>query len=138
MGEARKYIHGYLYEILRALKEQRSSKTHDIMDKAIEFVHKNYCENLTLEAVAYEIGFSTYYFGKLFKKTYGVSFTDYLTSYRIEQAKKLLSSDPLLTVKGVTYRVGFMDPNYFTRVFKKSEGLTPTEYRTNFLQDYNY
>lgn len=134
MGEARKYVHGYLFEILRVLKEQKSSKTNDIMEKAIEFVHENYCENLSLEEVAYKVGFSTYYFGKLFKKTYGVSFTDYLTSFRIAQAKKLLSSDPLLTVKSVTYRVGFMDPNYFTRVFKKSEGLTPTEYRLKFLQ----
>ena len=130
-GEARKYIHGYLFEILEALKEQRSSKTPELLDKATQFIHNNYCENLTLEEVAYEVGFSTYYFGKLFKKTYGVTFTDYLTGYRITRAKELLR-DPLLTVKGITYRVGFMDPNYFTRVFKKSEGLTPTEYRIKF------
>ena len=133
MGEARKYIHGYLFEILKALKEQRSRKTPDIMDKAIQYIHENYCGNLTLEEVAYEVGFSTYYFGKLFKKTFGVTFTDYLASFRIAQAKRQLS-DPVLTVKDVTYRVGFMDPNYFTRVFKKSEGLTPTEYRIKFWQ----
>lgn len=127
-GEARKYIHGYLFEILQALKEQRSSKHPDIMDKAIQYIHENYCDNLTLDQVAYEVGFSTYYFGKLFKKTFGVTFTDYLTSFRVAQAKELLR-DPMLTVKCITYRVGFMDPNYFTRVFKKSEGVTPTEYR---------
>ncbi len=130
-GEARKYIRGYLFEILEALKEQRSSKTPDLLDKAVRFVHENYCDNLTLEDVANEVGFSTYYFGKLFKKTFGVTFTDYLTSFRIAQAKELLK-DPLLTVKGITYRVGFMDPNYFTRVFKKLEGQTPTEYRIKF------
>jgi two-component system response regulator YesN len=133
IGAARKYVHEYLFEILNVLKEQRSSKTPDIMDKAIRFIHENYCENLTLDEVANEVGFSTYYFGKLFKKTFGATFTDYLTSYRVDQAKRLLR-DPLHTVKCVTYRVGFMDPNYFTRVFKKSEGLTPTEYRTKFWQ----
>lgn len=130
-GEARKYIHGYLFEIMEALEEQRTSKTPEILDKAIEFIHQNYCENLTLDEVAYRVGFSTYYFGKLFKKTFGATFTDYLTNYRVDKAKVLLK-DPLLTVKGITYRVGFMDPNYFARVFKKSEGLTPTEYRIKF------
>lgn len=130
-GEARKYIHGYLFEILKALKEQKNSKTPDLLEKAIQFIHDNYCENLTLEEVAYEVGFSTYYFSKLFKKHIGVTFTDYLTGYRIAQAKELLR-DPQLTVKGITYCVGLMDPNYFTRVFKKSEGITPTEYRVKF------
>ena len=130
-GEARKYIHEYLFEIFKALKEQRSGNTAVILDKAIRFIDQNYHENLTLEDVAYEAGFSTYYFGKLFKKTFGVTFTDYLTNLRIARAKELLK-DPLLTVKGVTYRVGYMDPNYFTRVFKKSEGITPTEYRIKF------
>jgi len=130
-GEARKYIHGYLLEVLEALKEQRSNKTPGILDKAVRFINENYRENITLENVAYEAGFSTYYFGKLFKKTFGVTFTDYLTSLRISRAKELLK-DPYLTVKGITYQVGFMDPNYFTRVFKKSEGLTPTEYRIEF------
>jgi two-component system response regulator YesN len=116
---------------LEALKEQRSNKTPVILDKAIQFINQNYRENITLENVAYEAGFSTYYFGKLFKKTFGVTFTDYLTSLRISRAKELLK-DPYLTVKGITYQVGFMDPNYFTRVFKKSEGLTPTEYRIEF------
>ena len=130
-GEARKYIHGYLFEILEALKEQKSNKTPVILDKAVQFIKQNYQNNITLEDAANEAGFSTYYFGKLFKKTFGVSFIDYLTNLRIEQAKELLR-DPYLTVKGITYQVGFMDPNYFTRVFKKSEGLTPTEYRIKF------
>lgn len=133
-GEARKYIHGYLFEILEALKEQRTSKPPELLDKAVQFIHNNYCDNLTLEQVAYEVGFSTYYFGKLFKKTFGATFTDYLMGYRIAQAKELLK-DPLLTVKGITYRVGFMDPNYFTRVFKKLEGQTPTEYRIQLWRD---
>jgi two-component system response regulator YesN len=131
MGEARKYIHGYLFEVFEALKEQRSNPTPVILDKVIRFINQNYHENLTLEDVAYEAGFSTYYFGKLFKKTFGVTFIDYLTSLRIARAKELLK-DPLLTVKDVTYRVGYMDPNYFARVFKKTEGITPTEYRIKF------
>lgn len=130
-GEARKYIHGYLFEILEALREQRSSKTPELLEKAIQYIHTNYVENITLEDVADEVGFSSYYFSKLFKKTFDITFSDYLTNYRITQAKELLRN-PMMTVKGITYQVGFMDPNYFARVFKKIEGLTPTEYRIKY------
>jgi YesN/AraC family two-component response regulator len=70
----------------------------------------------------------------MFKRTFKSSFTDYLSSVRITQAKSLLR-DPDLTVKDVTYRVGYIDPNYFSRVFKKSEGMSPSEYRSHILQD---
>ncbi|WZL81941.1 response regulator [Vallitaleaceae bacterium 9-2] len=131
-GEAKRYIHRYLYGILEEIEAQKDNKTTTVLDKAIEYIEKNYDQSITLEDVAFEIGFSTFYFGKMFKKTYKSSFTDYLTHVRIAKAKDLLRIGQL-TVKDITYRVGYMDPNYFTRVFKKSEGITPTEYRTKFL-----
>lgn len=128
-GEARNYIHQYLFGILEETEQQKLNRTPVILDKAVKYIQANYDQGITLEDVAFEIGFSTYYFGKMFKKTFKSSFTDYLANVRITQAKLLLK-DPNLTVKDITYRIGFMDPNYFTRVFKKSEGMTPTEYRS--------
>ncbi len=130
-GEARNYIHRYLVGILEEIDEQKDSKTTNVLDHAIEYIESNYQQGITLEDVAFEIGFSTYYFGKMFKKTYKTSFTDYLTDVRIRKAKELLRN-PGITVKDITYEVGYMDPNYFTRVFKKHEGVTPTEYRNQF------
>lgn len=130
-GEARTYIHRYLFGIMEEIEEQKMNKTPAILDKAVKYIQDNYAEGITLEEVAFEIGFSTYYFGKMFKKTFKSSFTDYLSNVRINQAKLLLRN-PDLTIKDITYDIGFMDPNYFTRVFKKSEGLTPTEYRNKF------
>ena len=130
-GEAKRYIHRYLYGILEEIEAQKDNKTITVLDKAIKYIEENYDQGITLEDVAFEIGFSTYYFGKMFKKTFKSSFTDYLTNVRITKAKELLRV-PQLTVKDITYRVGYMDPNYFTRVFKKSEGITPTEYRAKF------
>lgn len=127
-GEARNYIHQYLFGILEETENQKVNRTPAILDKAVKYIQDNYAEGITLEDVANEIGFSTYYFGKMFKKTFKSSFTDYLSNVRITQAKILLK-DPDLSVKDITYNIGFMDPNYFTRVFKKSEGMTPTEYR---------
>lgn len=131
-GEARNYIHRYLFGILEEIEEQRSNKTPVIFDKAIKYINDNYDQEITLEDVAFEIGFSTYYFGKMFKKTFNISFTDYLSNVRITQAKQLLR-DSQQTIKDITYSIGYMDPNYFTRVFKKSEGLTPTEYRNKIM-----
>ncbi|MBN2220894.1 MAG: response regulator [Vallitaleaceae bacterium] len=127
-GEARRYLHRYLLEILKEVQEQRDTKTPAVLDKAIRYIHTHYVDAISLEEVAAESGFSTFYFGKMFKKMTKQNFTDYLTDYRISQAKILLKN-PQLTIKDVTYSSGFMDPNYFTRVFKKVEGITPTEYR---------
>ena len=64
----------------------------------------------------------------LFKKSVGVNFVDYLTELRINAAKDLLK-DPFLTMSEVASMVGYESANYFTRVFKKNTGITPTEYR---------
>lgn len=130
-GEARNYIHRYLVGILEEIGEQKDSKADNVLDRAIAYIEANYDQGISLEDVAFEIGFSTYYFGKMFKKTFKSSFTDYLTDVRICKAKELLRN-PHVTVKDITYEVGYMDPNYFTRVFKKHEGVTPTEYRNQF------
>jgi two-component system response regulator YesN len=57
-----------------------------------------------------------------------VTFVDYLTSYRLSQAKRLLAN-PDMPVTDVAAAVGFDDPSYFTRVFRREEGLSPSEYR---------
>jgi two-component system response regulator YesN len=83
---------------------------------------------LTLEEVAEHVGLSPYYFSKLFKDRFGVTFIDYLTEVRIERAKEEMR-DPNKSLKEVCFLVGYNDPNYFSRVFKKQTGLSPTEYR---------
>lgn len=128
-GEAKNYVHQYLFGILEEQEAQKTNKTSTLLEKAVHIIENNYDEGITLEDIANEVGFSTYYFGKIFKKTYKVSFTDYLANVRLAEAKKLLK-ETNLSIKDITYRTGYMDPNYFTRVFKKCEGMTPTEYRT--------
>ncbi len=97
---------------------------------AKEFIQKNYTKNLTMDDVARQVGFSTYYFSRLFKQSFGVSFVDYLTTLRLEAAKNLLRKAGA-SVKEVCVQVGYSEPNYFARVFKKELGLTPTEYQKN-------
>lgn len=68
-------------------------------------------------------------FCREFKAAFGTTFGEYLADFRIGKAKQLLA-DPAMSVADVAAAVGFMDPSYFTRVFRKQEGICPSQYRT--------
>lgn len=86
-------------------------------------------KELSLEKAAREAGLSPYYFSRLFKRETGDTFIDYVTKIRIEKAKQLVR-DPKRSMKEVCFEVGYRDPAYFTRVFKKMVGCTPSQYRS--------
>ncbi len=131
-GEVKVYIHEYFNKILGDIHQHKTDKTGMILDKAVKYIQQHYDQEISLEDIAGRSGFSIYYFCKMFKKYYNSSFTDYLSTIRVEKAKILLR-DPHLNVKEITQMIGYVDPNYFTRVFKKYEGITPTEYRNKIL-----
>jgi two-component system response regulator YesN len=83
---------------------------------------------LTPSTVAAEISLDLPVFCRAFREAMGMTCTDYTALERIRVAKRLLTEDDLL-VKEVAYRVGFENPNYFSRRFKEMEGRTPTSYR---------
>ena len=85
-------------------------------------------EPLTLEDMAAKSGVSVSYFCMLMKHTTGMSFVNYLTGLRIDQACVLLR-DTRDNITDVCYRVGFNDYSHFSRQFKKVTGTTPSEYR---------
>ena len=72
--------------------------------------------------------YSEPYFCKVFKECFGKNFILYLTQLRIEKSKLLLG-DITVNIKDVSVKAGFRDPNYFAKVFKRAEGMTPSEYR---------
>lgn len=92
-----------------------------------EYLESHYAEDLSLEDMAAHVNISPQYFSKLIKKTTGFNFTDWLSMLRIKKAKELLNNSNL-TVKEVCFMVGYKDPNYFSRIFKKIIGITPSEY----------
>ncbi len=99
-----------------------------ILRKAIDYIQEHYNEQVTLNEVAENIYVSTFYISRMFKKELGKSFVDYLNDVRIEKSKELLKD-----VKYKTYEVaeivGISDPHYFSKLFKKYSGMTPSEYR---------
>lgn len=95
---------------------------------AIQYVEQNYENKMDLNSVAEYVKLSPVYFSHIFKKETGENFTDYLNGYRIKMAKQLLKNSNL-SVKEISAKVGFQDPQYFSKLFKKTAGLKPVEYR---------
>jgi two-component system response regulator YesN len=115
-------------DLMVSIAEDRRGRFSPAVAKAREYIEMNYADDLSLEGVAREVRVSPFYFSKLFKEECSEGFQDYLTRLRIEAAKKLLD-DPERSVKEVSFDIGYQDPNYFSRLFKKETGLTPSEYR---------
>ncbi len=99
-----------------------------ILRKAVEYLREHYHEQVSLNEVAEHTFVSTYYISRLFKKETGRNFVDYLNEIRIEKAKELLKDIRYKTYE-VAESVGIPDAHYFSRLFKKHVGVTPTEYR---------
>lgn len=106
----------------------RNQEPDGIITRAQDYIRQNFRKDLALEDVARAVGISPYYFSKLFKEEAGMNFSEYLTEIRIETAKRLLA-DRDLSIKQVCVDSGYANPNYFSRIFKKWVGITPTEFR---------
>src|SRR5215471_1967970 len=98
------------------------------LQAAIAHVAKNFLRPIPESEVALLCNMSPSRFCREFKAAFQVTFVEYLASYRMEQAKRLLAN-PSMPVADVAAAVGFNDPSYFTRVFRKQEGVSPSEYR---------
>ncbi|MFC0272322.1 response regulator [Metabacillus herbersteinensis] len=101
---------------------------NEIITKAKTYIHEHYIQSLSLEEVAAHIGLTPTYFTKIFKEQTKLTFIDYVTTYRIERAKELLNTTNL-SLKEIAFDVGYKDPNYFSRVFKKIAKCSPKKYR---------
>lgn len=93
-----------------------------------EYLDEHYTEKLTLDDLAERFFINKFYLPKIFKETYGTTVNNYLISKRITRAKQLLRFTDM-TVDEVGVAVGMGDANYFSRMFRKVEGISPREYR---------
>jgi len=114
--------------ITEAINYKNKNKVSSIILKAKEYIDKNYEHEITLMDVAKAVNVSPQYFSKLFKDETNKNFIEYLTSVRIKKAKEFLEAGEL-SVKEICYKIGYGDPNYFSRIFKKITGYTPSEYK---------
>ncbi len=111
---------------------QTASQDERPIRSITRYLQEHLSEEISLSVLAEEFHLNAQYISQLFKSEIGVGFLAYLTSIRMEQAKKLLLSTDL-SIAEVSERSGYGDYRVFTKVFKKSEGITPSQYRRDFL-----
>ncbi len=102
--------------------------TNASVKEVIYYVGCNYMNDITLSMVADHIQMNMAYLSHLFKQEMGESFVDYLKRIRINKAKYLLEHTDE-SIISVANQVGFYDRRYFSKIFKKVEGINPTEYK---------
>ena len=88
----------------------------------------HYRENLTLENIAASAFLSSGYASRIFKKQMNISIMDYLLQLRMDEAKKMLR-ETTLSIDEIASKTGYADSSYFTKVFRKAMGMTPSRYR---------
>ena len=98
------------------------------MKKALSFIEGHYREDLKLADVAEHVCLSPNYLSQQLKQQTGKSFLEHLCGWRLEEAKRLLGSS-LLPVGQVAERVGYDNPRYFSEVFQRHCGKTPSQFR---------
>ncbi len=126
--ELKQWVIRHLVTISDEFEKEKESNQNDFVDSAIRIIKANYDKDITLNYIAEKLDISPYYFSKLFKNKTKKNYSEYLSEFRIEEAIKMMK-DKDLSMKSIGINVGYGDPNYFSRIFKKIKGCSPTEYR---------
>lgn len=114
--------------VTEAIHNLKQSGINNIIKEAMAYINENYSESVTLNDLSAVVNVSTYYLSRMFKKETGLNLTEYLNEVRLNAAKNLLLNTDLKLYE-IGERVGISDPHYFSRLFKKHVGQTPTQFK---------
>lgn len=115
---------------LLSLKELKGINNPTII-KAIEFIHTNYDSDFSVKELSDHVNITPNYLSHIFKKEVGMSFSEYRNKIRVKKAKKLIENT-VLPISVISEKVGFFDYSYFCYLFKKFEGITPSQLRKSY------
>jgi len=133
LSELRLILEDGIKGLANLLAGVRNVRNQRLVSRAIEYIKENYHSQITLDDLARQVYLSPFYFSHIFKEEVGTNFIDYLTGVRLDKAKLLLEQT-MVAVHIIATQVGYNDVNYFSRVFKKVVGLTPTQYREKMFK----
>lgn len=119
-------------ETIRYVSSHKKSITTKVVEKAKNFLERHYAStDLTIEEVAQHLYLNPSHLSRVFRKELNCSLVEYLTKTRLSKAKELMDGDLKITLSDITEQVGYGDPYYFSKCFKKYYGVTPTAYIEN-------
>ncbi|MFB9279523.1 response regulator [Cohnella cellulosilytica] len=124
----RDWMTNVYHDLLRALRSRQTPSAHsDLVRRTLEWIRRHHAEPITLQLAADEAGVNSSYLSRVFKEELKLGFADYVTRFRVDQAKRMIREGES-DLKEIVRRTGFSSYNYFFTVFKKVTGITPVEY----------
>lgn len=121
-----------LLEVVRPYINE--SNYSELVINTIDYIYENYSSKVTLSSIADVIHVNPAYLSRIFNEEVGLSFSDFLNSYRIERAKRILIENENDSIAEIAERCGFNSQHYFSSLFKKTLGMTPSKYRKKLNQ----
>ena len=121
------FYSGWAYALADKIKTVQAENLPKVLSRALDYIKLNYSHPLQLSDVADQVEVSSAYLSNLFSRYLRKSFIDQLTQIRMERAKRLLK-EHTRSIKEISSLVGYQDPNYFSRLFKRLVGCSPTEF----------
>lgn len=129
-AELREFIENMTYIVIAHIEDVQKQKTANIITKVKELVEKNYANDASLETVASQVYVSPCYLSVIFKKETNITFKNYLIQTRINKAKELLENTDM-KIYEIAEKVGYTDTRYFSELFARICGRTPSQYRSH-------
>lgn len=127
LDELRNHLQSLVY-LLQQQSEKETDKTQYVISRAIRYMEQHYNQDISMKDVASAVNMSYTYFSKFFKEQAHQSFSEYLTSIRMREAKRLMEEDPSIKVKDVAHLVGYESVYSFSRAFKQYYKVSPTNH----------
>lgn len=131
-GETKRWFNYTLINpVIDLLEKKRSSQYKNILEQVINMIHEEFDKDLSLESCAARLNYHPSYIWRILKKEMNITFTEYLSQYRLTMAKKWLE-ETNMSILEISERLRYNNSQNFIRYFKKLEGITPGQYRDNF------
>ncbi len=127
--ELQKWMKDLILLFIERMVNQPKSHTEQLVEKIKKYIEDNFIV-ATRESVASKFYINPSYLSQIFKQATGYSFTDYLTTVRVEKAKKILMTSDM-KIQDIAEKLGYNSSQYFAKVFEKYAGSTPLDYRKN-------
>ncbi|SIR05866.1 Helix-turn-helix domain-containing protein [Alkalispirochaeta americana] len=117
-------------DIAEAVKSLSERTTEHLVEAVEYYLRQNYTRTISIQEMARQLNLSSEHLCRVYKRLRSETPMHYLTGLRIQEAKRLLLQNPEADIKNVGEMVGYLNPHYFSRYFKKKTGMSPSEYRS--------